>query len=159
CKIGADKLAEKVGCSVRTVKSAVASIKETDQLVVARLADDKAGKYIFVYKEHPNFHQILKEVFFLDSLPESDAVAPPSAPLVATLQNAEPGGSVSVEGKKASTNHVNSYKSLHEKDRILQAIENDEQDTTQYQEKTREKLQAYRALEYQLKLFDEITVF
>src|SRR5690606_41920316 len=102
-------------------KSAVASIKETDQLVVARLADDKAGKYIFVYKEHPNFHQILKEVFFLDSLPKSDVVAPPSAPLVAPLQNAEPVGAVSVEGQKRSSNHINSFNSLQERDSIQQA--------------------------------------
>ncbi|MBD8016801.1 cytosolic protein, partial [Planococcus sp. Sa1BUA13] len=121
CKIGADKLAEKVNCSVRTVKSAVASIKETDQLVVARLADDKAGKYIFVYKEHPNFHQILKEVFFLDSLPVSDAVAPPFAPLVAPLQNAEPVEAVGVEGQKTSSNHINSFNSLQERDSIQQA--------------------------------------
>ncbi|MBT2572077.1 cytosolic protein [Planococcus sp. ISL-110] len=159
CKIGADKLAEKVNCSTRTVKSAVASIKETDQLVVARLADDKAGKYIFVYKEHPNFHQILKEVFFLDSLPESDAIAPPFAPLVAPLQNAEPVEAVSVKGQKTSSNHINSFNSLQERDSIQQAIENDVQDSNQNQEKTREKLQAYRANKYQLMLFDEIMAF
>lgn len=159
CKIGADKLAEKVNCSVRTVKSAVASIKQTDQLVVARLADDKAGKYIFVYKEHPNFHQILKEVFFLDSLPESDVVAPPLAPLVAPLQNAEPVAAVSVKGQKTSSNHINSFNSLQEKDSIQQAIENDVQDSNKNQEKTREKLQAYQANDYQLMLFDEIMAF
>ncbi|MDJ0333554.1 cytosolic protein [Planococcus sp. S3-L1] len=159
CKIGAEKLAEKVGCSTRTVKSAVASIKETDQLIVGRLADGKAGKYIFVYKEHPNFNQILKEVFFLDSLPETPPIAPPSAPLVAPLQNAESVETVSLEGQKTSSNHINSFNSLQEKDIIQAVIEKDVQDSSQNRDEMRKKLQTYDANEYQLMLFDRIMTF
>lgn len=156
CKIGAEKLAEKVGCSTRTVKSAVASIKETDQLIVGRLADGKAGKYIFVYKEHPNFNQILKEVFFLDSLPETPSIAPPSAPLFAPLQNAESVETVSLEGQKTSSNHINSFNSLQEKENIQAVIEKDVQDSSQNHQEMRGKLQAYQANEFQLALFDQI---
>ncbi|RUU69350.1 HTH domain-containing protein, partial [Mesorhizobium sp. M7A.F.Ca.MR.362.00.0.0] len=58
-KIGADKLAERVGCSERTVYNAVRAIKQTGTILVCRLADNNAGKYIFVYKDHPNFDDIM----------------------------------------------------------------------------------------------------
>lgn len=159
CKIGAERLAEKVGCSVRTVKGAVASLKETNQILVARLADDNAGKYIFVYKDHPNFKQILNEVFFIDSLPESDEIALPFAPQFAPLQNAKPVETVSVEGEKSTSNYINLFNSLQEKDSIQQHIENDLQDPRKNQEKTKKKLQQYHANEFQLILFDEIMTY
>lgn len=159
CKIGAERLAEKVGCSVRTVKGAVASLKKTDEILVARLADDKAGKYIFVYKQHPNFTKILKEVFFIDSLPESGESAPLSAPQFAPLQNAESVEAVNVESEKTSSNHINFFNSLQEKDIIQQTIENDVQDLGENQAETRKKLQEYHANEFQLMLFDQIMAF
>lgn len=63
--IGREKLAERTGCSVRTVANAVRSIKDTEMFIVARQANDHAGKYIFVLKSHPNFKRILRDVFFL----------------------------------------------------------------------------------------------
>ena len=63
--IGRERLAERVGCGLRTVTSAVKSIKETDLFIVARLANNHVGKYIFVLKSHPNFKRILRDVFFL----------------------------------------------------------------------------------------------
>lgn len=150
CKIGAEKLAEKAGCSVRTVKGAVASIKQTNQILVARLADDKAGKYIFVYKEHPNFKQILNEVFFIDSLPESDEIAQPFAP----LQNAESIGAVSTKGQKSSSNHINSF-IKQEKDIIQATIETDiRTSSTKTIAEQREQLLEYKANSHQLWLFD-----
>jgi len=137
CKIGADKLAEKANCSVRTVKSAVSSLKATDEILVARLADDNAGKYIFVYKKHENFKEILKQVFFIDELPEETTIAPLVAPQFAPLQNDEVVGAVSVDGEKASSNYNNSFKSFNllkqEKDIIRDSIENEVKISKDYQ--------------------------
>lgn len=161
CKIGAEKLAEKVGCSVRTVYGAVKSIKETDQILVARLADDKAGKYIFVYKQHPNFQQILKEVFFIDSLPESEEDAGLNAVPFAGLENPENLEAVSVEGQKSSSNHINFFISKQEKDSIQESIENDVSNSEtgghNSLEQQREKIATYGANEYQLEFFDLIS--
>lgn len=161
CKIGAEKLAEKVGCSLRTVKGAVASIKETDEILVARLADKKAGKYIFVYKQHPNFQQILQEVFFIDSLPEADEIAPPVAPQFAPLQNAEGIEAVSVEGEKSSSNYINFFNSLQEKDIIQKSIENDVSNSGNKTQNSiaeqRGKISEYGANENQLWFFDTVS--
>lgn len=160
CKVGADKLAEKVGCSVRTVKGAVASIKETDEILVARLADKKAGKYIFVYKQHPNFQQILREVFFIESLPETDEIASPNAPQFAPLENAETVEAVSVEDKKSSSNHINLFNSIQEKDSIQQTIENDvgtSKNKPSSLDEQRKKIIAYGANENQLWFFDMVS--
>lgn len=160
CKIGAEKLAEKVGCSVRTVKGAVASIKETDEILVARLADKKAGKYIFVYKQHPNFKEILREVFFIDSLPESEENALPVAPQFAPLQNAVPPEAVGLKGENQSSNHINFFNSLQEKEFIQQSIENDVQNSGKNQSslaEQREKIVKYGANENQLWFFDMVS--
>lgn len=66
-KIGADVLAEKLGCSISSVYNTVMILKKTDTFVIARLANNGAGKYVFVSKLHPNFHKIMKEVFELSS--------------------------------------------------------------------------------------------
>lgn len=65
-KIGADTIAKKAGVSLSTVTRCVKSIKKTGLLIVARLADKGAGKYVFVSKLHPNLKDILAQVFKLD---------------------------------------------------------------------------------------------
>lgn len=64
-KVGAEKLAEKCEVSKRTVTSAVRALKETGEFIVGRLIKTKGGvgKYIFVDKKHPNFREIMREVF------------------------------------------------------------------------------------------------
>ena len=160
CTIGADTLAEKAGCQVRTVYGAVKSIKETDQLLVARLANNNAGKYIFVYKQHPNFQQILKEVFFIDSLPELKENAVPVADHFAGLENTKSVEGVSVEGENQSSNHINFFNSLQEKEFIQQYIENDVQNLGENPNslaKQREKISKYGANKHQLWFFDTVS--
>lgn len=160
CTIGADKLAENAGCSIRTVKGAVASLKETDQILVARLANGNAGKYIFVYKQHPNFQQILREVFFIESLPETDEIASPIAPQITPLENPESHEAVSVEGEKSSSNYINLFNSIQEKDSIQQAIENDvetSENKPSSLDEQRKKIMAYGANENQLWFFDTVS--
>ncbi|MGE7625102.1 hypothetical protein ACQKMD_19360 [Viridibacillus sp. NPDC096237] len=65
-KMGSDTLARRAKVSQSTVFNAVRALKQTDLFVVGRLADDNAGKYIFVNKLHPNFEDIMKEVFFFE---------------------------------------------------------------------------------------------
>ena len=74
CKISAETLARKAGCSVRTVNTAVRALKQAGQILVAGLADGK-NKYIFVLKMHPNFPTIMKEVFYLNKEQISELVA------------------------------------------------------------------------------------
>jgi hypothetical protein len=71
CKVESKTLAKakKVKCSVETVLEAVKKIKKFDEILVAGLADCN-NKYIFVFKSHPNFQDILKRVFFIDELPK-----------------------------------------------------------------------------------------
>lgn len=151
CKVSAAKLAEKVGASVRTVSAAVKSIKETGQILVAGLADGK-NKYVFVLKSHPNFKNIMKEVFFIDN-------AEQIAGQIAEQKNSEPVGTVSVECEKTSSNHNNFINSLQEKDIIKQSVENDLQNSKENTAEARVKLQTYTSNEYQIMLFDEIMSF
>lgn len=97
-KIGSDRLAERSDVSVRTVTNAVKALKLTNQFIVARIANGRAGKYIFVDKMHSNFGQIMNEVFSLN------------AELFAELQNMGSTGAVSTNSQKLSSNHYNYLK-------------------------------------------------
>jgi hypothetical protein len=154
CKIGADKLAEKTGSSVRTVKSAVKSLKETGEVLVCRLADGHAGKYVFVLKSHPNFKEIMREVFFIHDIEgtlklleqantpaetitennaENDASAQQNAPQFAQhfapLENREMLDTQGIEGEKSSSNHINQSNRIYIKQEdindVRQAVENE----------------------------------
>lgn len=167
CTIGAEKLAEKAGCSVRTVYSAVKSLKDTGEVLVCQLANKNAGKYIFVLKSHPNFQQILREVFFLDELPEekapeaipaesadsskNDEVAGLIASHFAGLENPETIGAVRVNGENQSLNHFNQLSLKQERDIIRATIES-EADST----KTSEYMNTYYSNEYQKALYNFI---
>lgn len=118
CKIGGDKLAEKCGVSIRTVRAAVAALKKTDEFVVARLANERAGKYVFVDKSHPDYAWIMHDVFGVD--------ARLNARQIARLQNAEKvdatastddktalNGFSSNSSKQALKNINNIYNSAH----------------------------------------------
>jgi hypothetical protein len=83
CKVAAETLAKNTETSVRTVYDAVKNLKETGEILVGGLADGK-NKYIFVLKSHPNFKEILREVFFIEELPvekqSEEPVEPHSEP-------------------------------------------------------------------------------
>lgn len=151
CKVSAATLAEKTGASIRTVSSAVKSIKETGEIIVAGLADGK-NKYIFVLKSHSNFESIMKEVFFVD-------IAKQNAEHIAEQDFSESVGTVRQNGQKLSSNHYNFINLKQEKESIQESIENDLQDLDQNTKEIRNKLQSYAANEYQLLFFDEIMSF
>ena len=65
-KVGAETIAKKVGCHVNTVYNAVESLRKTDEFIVEQLKDNHNGKYVFVFKSHPNFKEIMKEVFNIE---------------------------------------------------------------------------------------------
>lgn len=48
------------------MNAAVHELKETNEVVVAGLADGK-NKYVFVLKMPPNFLVIINEVFYIDA--------------------------------------------------------------------------------------------
>lgn len=92
-KIGSDRLADRSDVSVRTVTSAVRTLKDMNQFIVARIASGRAGKYIFVDKCHTNFEQIMKDVFSIN------------AELFAELKNSQNTDTIGSNGKKLSPNH------------------------------------------------------
>lgn len=66
CTIGTDKLMQKCGIKSRTtVVEAVKAMKESGDILVCRLANNHAGKYVFVLKTHPNFEEIMEQVFHI----------------------------------------------------------------------------------------------
>lgn len=116
CKIGATTLADKADCSVRTVNEAVKHLKTTGEIIVAGLADGK-NKYIFVLKSHPNFKQIIKDVFYINAEQITEQVA--------EQKNAESVEAVSLDNEKSSSNHYNSIISKQENAIISDSIENE----------------------------------
>ena len=111
CKISAETLARKAGCSVRTVNTAVRALKQAGQILVAGLADGK-NKYIFVLKMHPNFPTIMKEVFYLNKEQISELVAEQ----IAEQESAETIEAVGVEDEKLTPNSTNPSNPLNIKD-------------------------------------------
>ena len=171
-KIGADKLAEDLGVSKTTVYNAVKAIKQTGKILVGRLADDGAGKYIFVLKDHENFKEILKEVFFIDELPveeeqveksnKTDAFEGLSEGLsegqFVGLQNHESLEGVSLESENSHSNNINSFKSFNskqEKNIIKDSIESELIEATKKQKES-EHLNTYYTNEFQFELYHAI---
>lgn len=109
-KVGAEKIAEKCNCGIRTVYEAVKSLKSTGEFIVARLIKNAggAGKYIFVDKKHFNFKEIMKQVF---SLSDSE-IAEQVAVEVAGQKTPESLDTVSVEAEKTTSNY-NSFSKKH----------------------------------------------
>ena len=158
-KVGADKLAERCKCSTRTVYSAVNALKSTGEFIVGRLIKTKggAGKYIFVDKKHPDFKQIMREVFSL-----SDAkIAQLDAQEFSEQKLEESLDMTSVEGENQSPNlNISINKTCsnniyldNESDK--EAIKNwiDLEPVLDLNEQ-RQRLTDYATNEYQVLLFD-----
>ncbi|MFZ7802617.1 cytosolic protein [Bacillus thuringiensis] len=129
CKISAETLSRKAGCSVRTVNTAVRALKQAGQILVAGLADGK-NKYIFVLKTHPNFTTIMKEVFYIDAY----QIAEQNAEQVAEQKNPETVETVCLKDEKTSSNYNNSINSL----------------TTLKQEKNNDRVSLMKSIEIEL---------
>lgn len=116
-KVGSDKLAERCGVSVRTVMSAVKALKSTGEFIVGRLikTGGGAGKYILVDKKHPNFREIMREVFSLSDYKLAELLAEENA-CQKQVQSLE---AVSVESDNVSSNLNIFFISKHEKHKYL----------------------------------------
>lgn len=122
CKVESKTLANRADVSIRTVFDAVRNLKDTGEVIVAGLADGK-NKYIFVLKSHPNFKNIMKEVFFLDI---ADHNAEDNAVHIAEQKNLESLEAVSSNAEIDETNITNSFNSFNskqERDSIQRLIE------------------------------------
>ncbi|MGG1137227.1 cytosolic protein [Bacillus mycoides] len=152
CKISAETLATKAECSIRTVNEAVRSLKETDAVVVAGLADGK-NKYVFVLKMHPNFTAIMKEVFYIDA----EQVAELTAEQVAELKNVETVEAVRLDSEKMSSNYnnsTNSFNSLKQEKNndivsLTESIENELEAAQNNIQKEFERVHTYYVNEFQ----------
>ncbi|PGT73587.1 cytosolic protein [Bacillus cereus] len=159
CKISAETLASKADCSVRTVNAAVHALKETNEVVVAGLADGK-NKYVFVLKMHPNFTTIMQEVFYVDT----EQIAELTAGQVAEQKNAEIVDTVGLEDEKTSsnyTNSINSFNSLKQEKNndivsLTESIENELKEAQNDIQKEFERVHTYYVNEFQEMMYHTI---
>lgn len=150
CKIQSGKLAEKVGAKVRTVKDAVKNIKQLDCFLVGGMADGH-NKYVFVYKHHPNYQEILANVFFVD---ENEVTAHPTAQQIAQRESAASVDVTSIEGSK--THPIPNYLSIskQEKEYIRNSVEKELQGTKDNEQQEQKRVQEYCTNPYQKMLYD-----
>lgn len=170
-KMGADKLAKEIGVSITTVYNAVKAIKKTGRIIVGRLADDNAGKYIFVLKSHPNFKEILNKVFFIDELPEeklneeikeneektedNNTSEELTVGHFVGLEDEQSFGRVSTEKEKPSSNNNNFLSSKQEKNSIKDSIENELLNAAKEQ-KEDQHISLYYTNKFQFELYQTI---
>lgn len=140
CKISSTKLAEKAGVSKRTVYNAVSSIKKLGSIIVAGLSDGK-NKYIFLYKNHPDFNEILKNVFYLNA----DQIAEQFA----EQENAKPIAAEGIKEEKSDSIHNTSF-NKHEKYILRESIESDLSNNLQNE---KHKAKTYLHNPYQKQLY------
>ena len=161
-KVGADKLAETCGVSVKTVTNTVKALKMTDEFIVGRLEKTTGGmgKYIFVDKKHPDFKQIMDVVFSISEHQFTEQFTERF-----TERNlAETVDTTGLEGENNDFNHNNSFKSFKtcslnnlyintesDKEAIKASID---QESTLSLDEQKERLNEYATNEYQVMLFD-----
>lgn len=131
CKISSTKLAEKVGGSESTIFKAVKDIKKLGAFTIGGLADGK-NKYIFVYKKHPDFREILANVFYLNSEKITEQVTGQGS--ARTTDNKE------IEDEKTNSILNNNTFSKQEKDNIRESIENELLESPNKNQRTKEYL-------------------
>lgn len=180
CKVAAETLAKNTKTSVRTVYNAVKNLKETGEILVGGLADGK-NKYIFVLKSHPNFKEILREVFFIDEVPVNPKPEVPVEPQpepeqpvvpvdnqsknnhsaeqnaveIAEYKNSETVEGVRIEDQKPSSNHINFIISKQEKNSYKHLIETEIIKTSK-KHNDLEYLNTYYTNEWQFELYNYI---
>ncbi|MBG9504929.1 cytosolic protein [Bacillus thuringiensis] len=156
CKISAETLASKADCSVRTVNAAVCALKQTNEILVAGLADGK-NKYVFVLKMHSNFTTIMNEVFFINT----EQIAERNAGQVAEQKNDETVEAVGLETEKTSPNYTNSINSLkqernNDKVSLMESIEIELKEAQNDFQKEFERIHTYFVNEYQEMMYHTI---
>ncbi|WP_200411255.1 helix-turn-helix domain-containing protein [Virgibacillus salexigens] len=161
CKVSGLTLAKKASVSIRTVYSAVKALKETGLFLVAGLADGK-NKYVFVYKNHADYQEILKNVFYINEIEEIEDINNENAGHVAE-QVAEQGNAVTVdtqgfEGKKTNPISYNYFIFEQEKNNIGDSVENDLLNSSQILQKEAKQLDEYLTNPYQKQLYEMIKV-
>ncbi|MGX5632199.1 cytosolic protein [Bacillus thuringiensis] len=155
CKISAETLASKADCSVGTVNSAVRALKQTEEILVAGLADGK-NKYVFVLKIHPNFTTIMKKVFYVDVEQIKEQVV--------EQKNHETLETVGLETEKTSSNYnnsINSFNSLKQEKNndivsLTESIENELEEAQNDAQKEFERVHTYYVNEYQEMMYHTI---
>lgn len=155
CKVSAETLAKNTGASIRTVSDAVKRLKETGEIIVGGLADGK-NKYVFVYKKHPNFKEILDKIFNINA----EQIAEQVAEQIAEHKNAEAIDNQGIQGEKLTsnnTNSINSFKKDFKQDfnNIKQSIEYELMESKNDAEE-QERVYTYYVNEFQFKVYHSI---
>lgn len=155
-KVGADHLATKCECSVRTVYSAIRALKSTNQFIIGRLIKSQggAGKYIIVDKQHENFTDILKEVFLLSN----NKIAELNAEQFAGQKNSESVGSLSVECENQTSN-INISLLKHTKNKYISGYTAIKEKIEKENDNSREYVALYASNPFQLAMYDMLDGF
>ncbi|WP_390283356.1 hypothetical protein [Ureibacillus sp. GCM10028918] len=151
-KVGAEKLAEKCEVSKRTVTSAVRALKETGEFIVGRLIKTKggAGKYIFVDKKHPNFREIMREVFSFSDY----KFAQLTAEQIAEQEIIKSVEAVSSNEENERPN-INIYSTKQEKNKYVSNIANAIKDSIEEESTpSREYVEEYASNSLQIEFYD-----
>ena len=158
CKVGGGVLAKKCGVSIRTVRAAIAAIKKTGQFEIGRIANERAGRYIFVDKAHPNYEWLMHDVFGVN--------ARQSARQDARLEDSESLAPVDVEGENIALNGFNSFNllkhtiknnNIHNTDEPAQISDKDEQERKSLQDFAEPaQIEFYDAIKKDSEISDEI---
>lgn len=156
-KVGADKLAERCGVSVRTVTSAVRALKESGEYIVARLIKSHggAGKYVFVDKKHDNFREIMREVFSLSDYKlaqlNAEAIAEQNEPKTSSESLVQQG----LEGEKQTPNLNISFISKQVKNKYVSEVASAvKEEIEKKEEPNREYIVEYASNPYQIAFYD-----
>ena len=167
CTISSTKLAEKAGAKTSTVYEAVKYLKELGMFLVCGLADGK-NKYVFVYKNHRDFREILVNVFYADFevIQEEteglvfDQNEEQNGEQTEEHQNAESVESQGIDGDKTDPIHNISFIFKQESNIYKQAIQNEiENELLEVQNdelKEYERVATYAVNEYQTKFYHHI---
>jgi hypothetical protein len=148
-------LMKKFGIKSRTtIVEAVAEIKASGQVLVCRLGNGHAGTYVFVLKDHPNFKEIMREVFFVE-VAENEPNEQPFEQQNEHLQNSKTVETVSVEVKKTDPINLISLSFKQVSNNIQKFIEDESLDIKDLKQEL-EYLDTYTVNEYQIKMYHYI---
>lgn len=100
-----ETLAANCEVSTRTVERAVAELKKSDEYVIARTANGRAGAYIFIDRKHENFNAIMEDLFGSE-IAAKYKEATHEASAVASLENGEKPTAPTVDAAKDDASTV-----------------------------------------------------
>lgn len=154
--ISTKTLMRKCNCTSRTtIVEAVKGLKESGHVLVCQLGNNHCGTYVFVFKNHPNFKQIMREVFFLEVCENEENEQPNEQPNE-QLQNPKSLDALGVEGDKSDPIHLSFLSFKQDFNYIRESIENESLAIKDDPKKEMDYIHTYYVNEFQFKMYYHI---